>query len=168
MENEELQDTLPEEVEEIPEVEIEEESEDETDWKAEALKQKAINQRLSKKIASPEKSKQELPAKDDDIRKTVEELSLAERKRQFGYQHNLSPEETDAVFRLSPNPSKETLEEPFVKGGLASIRAKRRVDSNIPSSSSRSASFSLPEKEDLTADDKQKAFEEFTKKRLGR
>jgi hypothetical protein len=46
MENEELQDTLPEEVEEIPEVEIEEESEDETDWKAEALKQKAINQRL--------------------------------------------------------------------------------------------------------------------------
>lgn len=170
MENDETQvEVQPENNEPEVELELEETAPaPEVDWKAEALKQKAINQRLSKKlVASPEKPKQDLPEKtDDDIRLTVKELQMAEKKRQFGYEHGLSPEETDAVFKLSPNPTKEVLDDPFVKGGLASLRAKKRVAENTPSSSSRSASFNIDPSKATTAD-KQKALDEFVAKRFG-
>ena len=97
----------------------------------------------------------------DDIRQTVQSLQLAETKRQFGYQNGLSPEETDHIFKINSNPTKEILEDPFVKGGLQAIRARRRVEDNTPQTSSRSPRFELPKKEDLTPDDKQKAFEDF-------
>lgn len=97
----------------------------------------------------------------DDIKQTVQSLKLAEDKRQFGYQNGLSPEETDYLFRFNPNPTKELLDDPFIKGGLQTIRAKKRVEDNTPSTSSRSPRFELPKKEDLTPDDKQKAFEDF-------
>ena len=142
MENDETQvevapDTSTEEVELV--LEEEAPTVEEIDWKAEALKQKAINQRLNKKIGTPE-SKQDInkPKTDvpDDIRKAVEKLSLAESKRQFGYENGLSPEETDAVFGFNPNPTKETLKNPFVEGGLAKLRSQKRVSENTPSSSS--------------------------------
>lgn len=97
----------------------------------------------------------------DEIKQTVQSLKLAEDKRQFGYQNGLSPEETDYLFKFNPNPTKELLEDPFIKGGLQTIRAKKRVEDNTPSTSSRSPRFELPKKEDLTPDDKQKAFEDF-------
>lgn len=103
---------------------------------------------------------------DDDIKQTVQSLQLAETKRQFGYQHGLSPEETDHIFKINSNPTKEILEDPFVKGGLQAIRAKKRVEDNTPSSTSRSPRFELPKKEDLNADDKQKAFENFMSAKL--
>lgn len=139
------------------------------DWQKEALKYKAIAQRYAKKVQGEVPTpKKDLPTKEvDDIKLTVKELQLAEKKRQFGYEHGLSPEETDAVFKLSPNPSKEVLEDPFVKGGLASLRAKKRVEDNTPKSSSRSASFNIdPSK--ATAEDKQKALDEFVSKRFQR
>jgi hypothetical protein len=168
MQNDETQEVQPE-IEQDVELTLEEETtqepEQEIDWKAEALKQKAINQRLSKKVAQPVENKQVLTEKkDDDIRLTVKELQMAEKKRQFGYEHSLSPEETDAVFKMTPNPTKEVLEDPFVKGGLASLRAKKRVAENTPSSS-RSTGFKLPSKEGTTAEDQQKAFEEYMKNR---
>jgi hypothetical protein len=140
------------------------------DWQKEALKYKAIAQRYAKKVqgGSPAPKQDLTEKKDDDIRLTVKELQMAEKKRQFGYEHGLSPEETDAVFKLTPNPTKEVLEDPFVKGGLASLRAKKRVAENTPSSSSRSASFKLTKKEEMSSDEKQKAFEEHISKRLGR
>jgi hypothetical protein len=98
---------------------------------------------------------------DDDIRQTVSELKLAEQKRQFGYENGLSPEEADHIFRINPNPSKETLDDPFVKGGLEAIRAKKKLESNTPALNSRSPKFQVPSKKDMTAEDKQKAFEEF-------
>lgn len=97
---------------------------------------------------------------DDDIKQTVQSLQLAETKRQFGYQNGLSPEETDHIFKINSNPTKEILEDPFVKGGLQAIRAKKRVEDNTPSTTSRSPRFELPKKENMNADDKQKAFEE--------
>ena len=99
--------------------------------------------------------------KEFDIKETVKNLQLAETKRQFGYQNGLSPEETDHIFKMTSNPTKETLEDPFVKGGLQAIRSKKRVEDNTPSLSSRSPRFELPKKEDLTPDDKQKAFADF-------
>lgn len=173
MENENTQEVQPEINEQDTELVLEEETPteqpaQEIDWKAEALKNKAIAQRLAKKVGSqPVEKKQDLPIEDNDIRLTVKELQLAEKKRQFGYEHGLSPEEADAVFKLSPNPSKEVLEDPFVKGGLAALRAKKRVAENIPSSSTRSASFSINTK-DNSPEAKQKALEEFVKNRFGK
>lgn len=136
------------------------------DWQKEALKYKAIAQRYAKKaqgeVPTPKK---DLPVEDkSDARLSA--LELAEKKRQFGYEHGLSPDETDAVFKLSPNPTKEVLEDPFVKGGLASLRAKRKVAENTPKSS-RSASFVPPKGEQGTTDARQKALDEFVAKRFG-
>lgn len=99
----------------------------------------------------------------DSVKSVVSRLELAEKKRQFGYENNLSPEEADYLFKINPNPNKELLEDPFVKGGLEAIRSAKRVADNTPSASSRSPRFEIPKKEDLTSDDKQKAFEDFMK-----
>lgn len=156
MENDEV---IVPEAEEQVELTLEEqapEPEEEKDWKAEALKQKAINQRLNKRIDLP--TKKDVP---DDIRKTVEQLSLAEKKRQFGYEHGLSPDETDAVFTFTPNPTKETLANPFVEGGLAKLRSKKRVDENTPSSSRGGRPLVI--KADATPAEKQAAHEAWTR-----
>jgi hypothetical protein len=174
MENDELQvETQPEnnepEIELTLEDEVEPETTPEVDWQKEALKYKAIAQRYAKKVqgGTPAPKQDLTEKKDDDIRLTVKELQLAERKRQFGYEHGLSPEEADAVFKLTPNPTKEVLDDPFVKGGLASLRAKKRVAENTPSSSSRSASLDIDHSK-ATSDEKQKAFDAYVSKRLGR
>ena len=169
MENE-IKEVQPEIEQEIvlEEETVAEEPTVEVDYKAEFLKQKAINQRLSKKVSQPVEKKQDLQTEDLDIHKTVKELQLAEKKRQFGYEHGLSPEEADAVFKINSNPSKEVLEDPFVKGGLSAIRAKKRVAENTPSSSNRSSTFSLPKKDNLTSADKQEAFEAFVKSKLNK
>lgn len=168
MEKDETQVVTPEESNEEIELTLEDEvkPEQEIDWKAEALKQKAINQRLSKKIGQPETKQEtlETPKKDvpDDIRKTVEQLALAEKKRQFGYENGLSPEETDAVFAFTPTPSKETLKNPFVEGGLAKLRSQKRVSENTPSSSSRSGKpFTV--KPDATLAERQAEHERWTR-----
>lgn len=174
MNNEETQvDVQPEQIEQETELVLEEETPteqpaQEIDWKAEALKQKAINQRLSKKVAQPVEKRQDLPEKqDDDIRETVKKLSLAEEKRQFGYQHGLSPEETDYIFRFNPKPSKELLDDPFVKGGLSSIRAKKRVEENTPSVS-KSSFREVLKKENLSQDEINSAWEKDIQDRLNR
>lgn len=108
------------------------------------------------------------PATDGDVRATVASLALAEERRQFGYLHGLTPEETDQVFRANPKPTKEFLEDPFIKGGLQAIRAKKRAESNTPSMSSRSPRFEPVRKENATAEDKQAAFEKFRDAKLAK
>lgn len=100
---------------------------------------------------------------DDELKNTVAGLALAERKRQFGYENGLSPEETDAVFRINPNPTKDTLKDPFVEGGLNHLRAKKRVDSNTPGNSSRVGRPPLIIKPNATPAEKQKAHDEWVK-----
>ena len=178
MENDELQVEVTPEQEPELELTLEDETPTEVateetptvDWQKEALKYKAIAQRYAKKSkGGTPVPKQDLPTKEtDDIRLTVKELQMAEKKRQFGYEHGLSPEETDAVFKLSPNPTKEILEDSFVKGGLASLRAKKRVADNTPNSSSRSASFNIDPSKTSTTEERQKALDEFTSKRFRR
>lgn len=134
------------------------------DVKEQLNRKDAIIRQLTARAKKAEAVKAPITKKevvDDDIKQTVQSLQLAETKRQFGYQNGLSPEETDHIFKINSNPTKEILEDPFVKGGLQAIRAKKRLEDNTPSSSSRSPRFELPKKEDLTPDDKQKAFENF-------
>ena len=121
--------------------------------KAEALKWKAIAERNKKKST--------LPTKDEDLHKSVQELKFAEKKRQFGYEHNLSPEETDAVFKINQNPKKEDLEDPFIKGGLDAIRSQRRVDSNTPSPSSKTFKVNGKTFAELTPEEKEANFAKY-------
>lgn len=87
-----------------------------------------------------EKNNQE-PEKLKGIEDKVSQLELAERKRQFGYDNGLSPIETDRVFQINPNPTKETLDDPFVKGGLSAIKAKEKLSQNMPGASTGSPHF---------------------------
>lgn len=85
-------------------------------------------------------------------------LELAESKRQYAWENNLSPEETDAVFRLNSNPTKETLNDIFIKGGLEAFRAKKRVENAIPSPSSRSSAVDGKSFADMTPEEREKNF----------
>ncbi len=99
-----------------------------------AKSHRSVAQRYKKDLKQPIIKKEEPDLK--EIHTKISTLELSERKRQFGYEHTLSPEETDAVFNFKPNPTKEDLNNPFLKGGLEALRAKKRVEQGIPSSSS--------------------------------
>lgn len=168
--NEEVEEV--EEQEEVDESTNEEEStEDEVDWKAEALKYKAIADRNKKKsnpvnsnINSKLQDKAETP--DDEVVSRLSNLELAEKKRQFGYEHGLSPSQTDKVFALSQNPSKETLKDPFVKAGLDAIRRQERLANNTPSTSAKSGTIDRKALKEATPEEKQKAFEKYMKSKV--
>ncbi len=131
---------------------------DTTDWKSEALKYKAIADRHRKKSTQPiTNPKQGL---DDETVSTVKRLALLEEKRQFGFENQLSPEETDFVFKISQGkPAKEILEDPFVKAGLDGYRSSKRLEANTPGSSSRSAVFNEKPFTELSEEDRKKTFE---------
>ena len=113
------------------------------------------------------KYKKPLEEKHDDIRSTVAELKLAETKRQFGYEHGLSPEETDFVFKINGKPTKEALDDVAIKGALQAIKGQKKVADNTPRAS-RSSGFQLPTKKSpLSTDEKEEAYEKYKKERLG-
>ncbi len=97
------------------------------------------------------------------ITDAVKQLQLSERKRTFAYENNLSPEETDAVFRINPKPSKEVLNDPFIKGGIEAIRAKRRVENATPNSSGRTATFNGKQFHEMSKEEKVKNYADVVK-----
>lgn len=152
------------------EVEIDLEDDDTDSDLAQALAEKEAKiKELEALIIKNKKASKPITQPNDDefgsVKKTVQELKFAEQKRQFGYENNLSPEEADYIFKVNQKPSKELLDDPFIKGGLQAIRAAKKVSDNTPKSSSRSPKFELPKKESLTPDDKQKAFEDYLEKK---
>lgn len=108
---------------------------------------------------------QEVP---EDITVTVKGLAIAEKKRQFGYQNGLSPEETDAVFKIDPNPTKETLKDPFILGGLEHIRKQKRVEDATPSSSKRSQSINGKSWAEMSKEERAKNYAASVAKSAGR
>ena len=150
------------------EEEVGDESEDESEDKDALLAKKDnLIRQLTKRLHSKNDGKSNFSKPEskkeskDDIRQTVKQLELAEQKRQFGYTNKLSPEETDYMFKINPNPTSELLSDPFIKGGLEAIRKSKRVEENTPAFGSRSQRFEITKKADMTSEDKQKAFEEF-------
>lgn len=102
--------------------------------------QKSINNNLAviRRHATKDSSKNIIQPKPasagkDPIVNSVRRLEDIERKRTFGYENSLSPEEVDAVFKLDPKLSRKTLDNPFVQGGLERLRAQKNADANIPS-----------------------------------
>jgi len=174
MENEENQEVELEEqndeeqeVEEVeePQEEVEEEKsvEDETDWKAEALKYKAIaNRKTKKKINSNINSNlQDKAQNPDDLRSDVEYLKLEAKKRQFQFEHNLTPSQVDKVFSVNQNPDKDTLKDPFIKAGLKGIERQERVNNNTPQTSAKSKTLDRKAMKDMSPEDKQVAYQKY-------
>lgn len=119
---------------------------------AKSLKMKLAE--TSPRITKPE-------PKNDELYSKVSRLEEIENKRQFGYENNLSPEETDVVFQFAQGkPTKDTLEHPFVKAGMEALRASKRVENNTPRPSLRGLSFNGKSFTELKPDEKQKAFED--------
>ena len=81
----------------------------------------------------------------DETKKRLDNLELSEKKRQFGFKHNLSPVEVDRVFQINPNPTEETLDDPFVRGGLKSVRAAQKAKDGTPPPSN-SSHVTVPKK----------------------
>lgn len=102
------------------------------------------NRKLYARTQKPKESPKAQPTNsgvDKEVPEWGKQLQTESLKRQFGYENNLSPEETDAVFRINPRPTKDTLKDPFIKGGLDAIKRKNRVENATPSSSGRTATF---------------------------
>lgn len=131
---------------------------DDFDWRADALKHRAIASRLKVKLAKLPTNAE--PKIDDSLKNDVSYLKEIEAKRQFGFDHNLSPIETDYAYKFSGGkPTKETLEDEFFIGGLESLRAKQRLANNIPGSSSRSTIFADKSFAETPEEDRKKIFE---------
>jgi len=150
------------------ETEGEQEIAEERDWRSEALKQTAIANRLKKKISNLSNQQADTslitnkPESkiDEELVLDVKILKEERLKRQFGFEHNLSPEETDYAFKFgNGKPTKETLEDSFFKGGLESLRAKVRLEKNIPGSSSRASVFSDKPFTEMTQEERKKEYE---------
>lgn len=130
------------------------------DWKAEALKHKAIADRLKKKLSTQSLQTKPEQKIDDDIKKDISFLKEVEAKRQFGFENNLSPQETDLAFKFAGGkPDAKVLEDEFFKAGIEGLRSKQRLENNIPGSSSRSSVFSEKPFEEMKEDERKNAFE---------
>lgn len=115
-----------------------------------------------KPIASPDTKKNNQGRKNgsDPLEKRIGNIEQIEAKRQFGYTHNLSPDETDLAFKFANGkPTKKTLEDPFFKAGLEGIRRDNKNSANTPGSSRRSAPFSDKPFSELTKEQKKAQFE---------
>ena len=122
-----------------------------------------INSRFAQK-RHENKSKNYQPKdptkKDNPLDSRLSAIEESNAKRDYGYNHNLSPKEVDLVWKFSNGrPTAKTLEHPFVKGGLEQLRASSNLRNNI-SSGSGSPTFEVEGKkwEELSPQDKQKHF----------
>ena len=88
----------------------------------------------------------------------LSKLELLETKRQFAWENNLSPEETDKVFSLTRNPTKETLKDPFIQAGLEGLRALKRVAEATPSTSGRSKKYEGKNFDELSIDEQKQNY----------
>lgn len=153
----EQEETTREEVEETPQEDVVTISKD----KFKSMQRKAIAYDATKKN-KPLQTKEE---PDKEIYKSVKRLEEIESKRQFGFENQLSPEETDFVFKITGGkPDKTILENPFVKSGLEGYRSKKRIESNTPSSSSSYSPFKGKSFKEMSDDERKSAYEEAGKK----
>lgn len=123
-----------------------------------ANKDNAKRRIASKKgdITKPPKPNERL----DRIEQAQKQSALLERKRMFGYENNLSPDEVDIVFKLGKRPTKKFLDLPYVKGALEGHRADKNVRNNTPSSNGRAFQANGKEWKDMKADEKQANFKD--------
>jgi hypothetical protein len=116
-------------------LETQDNDDQEPDYKAELEKEKqrtATLQRLLNKKAKPEITKQD---NNPSIQKDIEEIKFNQKIISFADDNKLSKKEAEMVLKMFPNATSETLQDPFVKGGLENIARQERVKANTPSGS---------------------------------
>lgn len=117
--------------------------------------------RVSSKERRPDVTTPPKPdARIDKIEKSLGEISLTNRKRDFGFQNSLSPDEVDFVFRQTSRPTKKFLETPYVRGAIEAMRAESNVRANTPSSGGRTFGPKGKSWSELEPGDKQANFAE--------
>jgi hypothetical protein len=100
----------------------------------------------------------------EDISRDISELKLAEKKRQFGYKHGLSPEETDKLFKFSGNEDPEdTLKDTFFQTALKESRRQKDIDGATPSISNKSRKVEGKTFDEMTAEERKKNWTKITK-----
>jgi len=154
MENDKLVDDSPEEVadevvEDTTEDEVQDDEEeatpdasdeDDTDWKAEALKYKSINERLNKKMAKPQvaPSKQRSDSSDNDIQEKFERLEL----KTDGY----SDDEVDWLMGIG---GKSALKNKFTVRTIEAMRREAKSKDANPPIAAKSPIYKKHTKDEL-------------------
>lgn len=149
------------------------------DTTVDAEKLKEINRKLferakkaelelkSLKTKSQELSTNKIPKikLEEEVISDIAELKLSEKKRQIGYKHGLSPEETDKLFAFAgkDNPE-EALKDTFFQAGLKEYRAQKRVNEAIPSSTNRSTKIEGKTFSDMSDEERAKNWSKLFKK----
>lgn len=135
-----------------------------------AKAEKAIVKNKGKQPKEPKAPINKQP-KGDEIPEWGQKIIQSEEKRSFGYEHQLSPEQVDAVFRYNGGkaPGKEFLERPEVKAMVKAIGSRERVAINTPRGGTgvvfKGKTFAeVTSDEKSSAADKQAAFEGVRKK----
>lgn len=166
----EMQDSQPAEELEL-ELEPETTTEGEAvDWKAKALELEQKNKQLYARLKKPAKAEKPSLKSEEfgEIRNAVSDVVLWKQKMQYGYEHGLSPEETEKVFQFAKAPTKETLDDPFIKAGLAAIRKERRIAEATPSPTGRSSKVEGKSFGELKPEERAKNFDQLRKNMLGK
>lgn len=105
---------------------------------------------------------------DPEFVSRLSKIEQIEAKRQFGFENQLSPEETDYIFTFSNGkPTKEALENPFVKAGIEGFRQSKRAEANIPGTSTKGFMHTGKTFGELSEAEQKQAFEEDMKRRRG-
>lgn len=94
----------------------------------------------------------------DRLEQAQRQQQISERKRQFGYENNLSPSEVDIVYRIEKRPSKETLKDPVILGALQGHRDAVNAKENIPGTRGRTYQVGNKDFKDLKPEEKKAKF----------
>lgn len=130
---------------------------DSVDYKAKYYQlQRQINK---KQTVTPPVRTETVNKSTEDI---VKELAKEREVSNFAEDNGISISQARQVFKYNPNPSKDTLSDPFIKAGLDAMARKSRIESNTPSSSKVSTYAGKTFKE-LPDADKEKNFAEHMK-----
>ncbi len=81
----------------------------------------------------------ERPRNDKDgpeTKTSVAQLVQKDRIRDYAEDNGITIKEARHVFSIVPNPTKKTLRDPFIAGGLERMRQVNSTDENIPTGSS--------------------------------
>lgn len=71
------------------------------------------------------------------VEKFTKDAQLNEQKRSFGYDNNLSPKQTDFVFKMTKRPTAKFIAQPHIKAALDTIAQQSNVRANTPSGNGR-------------------------------
>lgn len=163
------EEVLEEEVEETTEPEAEESAE-EIDWEARAKRAEALIIK-NKKESKPEPTKPTPDTEEDEVPEWGKQILESDKKRNFGYEHNLSPETVDELYKYGGGElSAELLESPAAKGIVKAVEGARKNAANTPKGGSTptykgktyAETATNPE---ATAEEKQAAFDATAKAR---